>query len=59
VRVPPDVRKSKLDRAAAARAIRAMLDRPAQRLTAAHGDVIGDGWRDHLAQAWRLEGVEV
>ena len=59
VRVPPDVRKKIQDRAAAARSIQAMLERPAQRLIVGHADVIGEGCRDHLAQAWRLEGVEV
>jgi hypothetical protein len=36
-----------------------MLERPAQRLIVGHGDVIEEVWRDRLAQAWRLEGVEV
>lgn len=57
VRVPPDVRMSKLDKAAAARALHAMLERPAQRLIVGHADVIGDGCSDLLADAWRLEGV--
>ena len=59
VRVPPDARKKIPDKTAAARSIRAILERPAQRLIVGHADVIEDGWRDHLAQAWRLEGVEV
>ncbi|WP_437793614.1 DUF4336 domain-containing protein [Sorangium sp. So ce693] len=59
VRVPPDARKKIPDKAAAARSIRAMLERPAQRLIVGHADVIEEGWRDHLAQAWRLEGVKV
>jgi hypothetical protein len=59
VRVPPDVRKTPADRPATARSLRAMLERPAQRLVVAHADVIGQDWRDQLAQAWRLEGVEV
>lgn len=59
VRVPPDARKKILDKTAAARSIRAMLERPAQRLIVGHADVIEEGWRDRLAQAWRLEGVEV
>jgi hypothetical protein len=58
VRVPPDVRKKIPDKTAAARSIRAMLERPAQRLVVAHAEVIEDGCRDRLAQAWRLEGVE-
>jgi hypothetical protein len=58
VRVPPDVRKTISDKAAAARSIRAMLERPAQRLIVGHADVIDEGCRDRLAQAWRLEGVE-
>ena len=59
VRVPPDVRKKIPDKTAAARSIRAMLERPAQRLIVGHADVIEEGCRDHLAQAWRLEGVAV
>lgn len=59
VRVPPDARKKIPDRAAAARSIHAMLERPAQRLIIGHGDIIEDGCRERLAQAWRLEGVEV
>jgi len=59
VRVPPDARKKIPDKAAAARSIRAMLERPAQRLIVGHGDVIEAGFRDSLARAWRLEGVEV
>jgi hypothetical protein len=58
VRVPPDVRKKIPDKAAAARSIRAMLERPAQRLIVGHADVIEDDCRDRLAQAWRLEGVD-
>lgn len=59
VRVPPDVRRTTMDRTAAARSIQAMLERPAQRLIVGHADVIDEGCRDHLARAWRLEGVEV
>jgi hypothetical protein len=36
-----------------------MLERPAQRLIVGHADVNEEGCRDRLAQAWRLEGVEV
>lgn len=59
VRVPPDVRKKIPDKAAAARSIQTMLERPAQRLIVGPADVIKEGCRDHLAQAWRLEGVGV
>ncbi|WP_437985817.1 DUF4336 domain-containing protein [Sorangium sp. So ce117] len=59
VRVPPDARKKIPDKTAAARSIRAMLERPAQRLIVGHAEVIEEGWRDGLAHAWRLEGVEV
>jgi hypothetical protein len=59
VRVPPDARKKISDKTAAGRSIHAMLKRPAQRLIVGHGDVIEEGCRDRLAQAWRLEGVEV
>jgi uncharacterized protein DUF4336 len=59
VRVPPDARKKILDKAAAARSIDAMLERPAQRLVVGHGDVIEGAWRERLAEAWRREGVEV
>lgn len=58
-RVPPDAKKKILERTAAARSIAAMLERPAQRLIVGHADIIEEGWRDRLAQAWRLEGVEV
>ena len=59
VRVPPDARKKLEDKAATARALHAMLERPAERLIIGHGDVIEGEWRDRLAEAWRLEGVEV
>jgi glyoxylase-like metal-dependent hydrolase (beta-lactamase superfamily II) len=59
VRVPPDARKKLGDKAAAARSLRAMLERPAERLIIGHGDIIEQGCRDQLAHAWRLEGVEV
>ncbi len=59
VRVPYDVKKKIPDKAAAARSIRAMLERPAQRLIVGHADVIEEDCRDLLARAWRLEGVEV
>lgn len=58
-RVPPDAKGKILDKPAAARSIRAMLERPAERLIVGHADVMEAGWRDRLAQAWRLEGVEV
>ena len=58
-RVPPDAKKKIVDRPAASRSLRAMLARPAQRLIVGHADVIEEGWRDRLAQAWRLEGVDV
>ena len=59
VRVPPDVRMTKLDKTAVARSIQAMLERPIQRLIVGHADVIQEGCRDLLASAWRREGVEV
>jgi hypothetical protein len=59
VRVPPDARKKIADKAAAARSIQAMLERPAGRLIIGHGDVIDDAWQDRLAEAWRLEGVDL
>jgi hypothetical protein len=59
VRVPPDVRKKIPDKAAAARSLQAMLQRPAQRLIVGHGEILDDGCLDQLAQAWRLEGVAV
>jgi hypothetical protein len=59
VRVSPDVRRKIPDKAAAARSLRAMLERPAQRLIVGHADVIAEDWRGHLQQAWRLEGVAV
>jgi hypothetical protein len=59
VRVPPDARRKIVDKAAAARSVRAMLERPAQRLIIGHGDVIETGCLDQLARAWCLEGVDV
>lgn len=59
VRVPPDARKKLQDKAAAARSLRAMLERRVERLIIGHGDIIEAGCREHLAQAWRLEGVEI
>lgn len=58
-RVPPDARSKIVDKAAAARSLHAMLERPAQRLIIGHGDIIEKGCRDELARAWRLEGLEV
>jgi hypothetical protein len=59
IRVPPDARKKLEDKAATARSLRAMLERPAERLIIGHGDIIEEGCRDHLAHAWRVEGVQV
>lgn len=59
LRVPPDVRKKIVDRAAAARSLTAILARPARRLIVGHAPVVGEDWREQLAQAWRQEGVEV
>lgn len=59
VRVPPDVRKKITDKAAAARSLAAILERPAARLIVGHAEVIEDGWRDRLAEAWRAVGVDV
>jgi hypothetical protein len=59
VRVPPDARTKIADKTAAGRSLHTMLERPAQRLIIGHGDVIEEGCRDHLARAWRLEGLEV
>ncbi len=59
VRVPYDVKKKIPDKAAAAGSIRAMLEKPVQRLIVGHADVIEGDCCHTLAQAWRLEGVEV
>jgi hypothetical protein len=59
VRVPPDVRMSKVDKAEVARSIRTMLERPAQRLIIGHADIIEEDCRGQLAGAWRLQGVDV
>jgi hypothetical protein len=59
VRVPPDVRKTIPDKSVVARSLQGMLELPSQRLIVAHADVIGADCRERLAQAWRLEGVEV
>jgi len=58
-RVPPDAKKKIVDKAAAAASLRAILEKPAERLIVGHADIFEDGWQEHLAQAWRLEGVEV
>jgi hypothetical protein len=36
-----------------------MLQLPAERLIIGHGDILEAGCHDHLACAWRLEGVDV
>lgn len=59
LRVPYDVKNKIPDKAAAARSLRAMLERPAQRLIVGHADILGADCRDQLARAWRLEGVDV
>jgi hypothetical protein len=59
VRVPPDVRKTIADKAVVARSVQAMLAQPAERLIVGHAEVIEAGWRERLAEAWRIEGVEV
>lgn len=59
LRVPPDVKKQIVDKVAAARSVAAILERPAARLVVAHADVVEDGWRERVAEAWRREGVEV
>jgi hypothetical protein len=59
VRIPPDVKNKIPDKAAAARSIQAMLQRPARRLIVGHADVIDAGCREKLAQVWRIEGVDV
>ncbi len=59
LRVPPDVKKELTDKAATVRSVGAMLERPAQRLIVAHADIVEEGCRDRLVEAWRLEGVEV
>jgi hypothetical protein len=59
VRVPPDARKKLQDKAATARSLRGMLQLPAERLIIGHADIVEEGYRDHLANAWRLEGVDV
>lgn len=58
-RVPPDVKMARVDKAAAANSIGAMLARPAQRLIVGHADVFERDCRERLAQAWRNQGVEV
>lgn len=59
LRVPPDVKKKIVDKAAAARSVHAMLQRPAQRLIVAHADLVATDCQARLAEAWRREGVEV
>jgi hypothetical protein len=58
-RVPPDAKNKIADKASAARSIRAMLERPAERLIVGHADILEGPWQDALGHAWRLEGVDV
>ena len=51
--------KLRTDKTAVARSLLTILERPAQRLIVGHADVIEGDCSDHLARAWRLEGVEV
>jgi hypothetical protein len=59
VRVPPDVRWSKLDKAAVARSVLTISERPALRLLVGHADLIERDWRDQLKGAWRRQGVPI
>lgn len=59
LRVPPDVKHKLPDKRATADSLRAVLERPAERLVVAHADVVEAGCRDRLAEAWRLEGVDI
>jgi hypothetical protein len=59
LRVPPDVRKKITDKSAAADSLRAILERPAERMIVGHADVVDAGWRDRLAEGWRIEGVPI
>ena len=53
IRVPPDVRRKVVDRAAAARSLEDIRNAPARRLLVAHADVIGGDWAHALTEAWR------
>jgi Domain of unknown function (DUF4336) len=57
LRVPPDVRKSVVDKQAASRSLQALGSLPIKRLVVAHGHVIEDAPFAQLAEAWRLVGV--
>jgi hypothetical protein len=57
-RVPPDAKNKIVDKAAAARSIRSMLERPAKRLIVGHADILEGPWQDALRYAWRIEGVD-
>jgi hypothetical protein len=58
LRVPPDVRKKVVDKAAASRSLRAVQTLDVERLIVAHGAVVDDAPLAQLAEAWRLVGVE-
>jgi len=57
LRVPPDVRKKVVDKAAAARSLEALKELSIQRLVVAHGAVIDEAPLEQLREAWRLVGV--
>lgn len=57
VSVPPDVKKSALDRPAVHASLQALRDLPIQRLVVAHGAVIDHEPLDRLLEAWRAIGV--
>lgn len=58
VRVPPDVKKKVVDRAAASRSLQALRRLPIQRLVIGHGRVIDEAPLEQLVEAWRHVGVE-
>lgn len=57
LRVPPDVRKQVVDKAATARSLRALQELPVRRLVVAHAAVIDEEPVAQLIEAWRLVGV--
>jgi hypothetical protein len=57
LRVPPDVRKKVVDKAAASRSLQALDALPIKRLIVCHGNVIDVAPLAQLVEAWRLVGV--
>ena len=58
LRVPPDVKKKVVDKAAASRSLHALGALPIKRLIVAHGNIVDEAPMAQLLEAWRMVGVE-